>query len=97
MQVGVLGQSQAPTVTVRYFAAAQAAAGVAAEQLTLASQAGTPTTVRTLVEDLAARHAPALARVLAVSSLIVNGVTADLDQTVDDGAQVDVLPPFSGG
>lgn len=85
------------SVSVRYFAGAQAAAGVAEEHLTLASPPATPATVRTLVEELIARHGPDLARVLAASSFIVNEVATGPEQTLDDDAHVDVLPPFAGG
>jgi sulfur-carrier protein len=85
------------TVSVRFFAGAQAAAGVAEEQLTLASAAATPATVRTLVSELVARHGADLARVLAASSFIVDEVASGPEQPLSDGAKVDVLPPFAGG
>lgn len=85
------------SVSVRFFAGAQAAAGVAEERLTLASPPAAPATVGTLVEELIARHGADLARVLAASSFIVDEVAAGPDQTLTDGANVDVLPPFAGG
>jgi molybdopterin converting factor small subunit len=85
------------SVSVRYFAGAQAAAGVAEEQLTLPSPPAAPPSVRTLVSELVARHGADLARVLAASSFIVDEVAADPEQILDDGARVDVLPPFAGG
>jgi molybdopterin synthase sulfur carrier subunit len=97
--VAVLRQPEFPgvSVSVRYFAGAQAAVGVAEEKLTLASPGAHPATVRALVDELVARHGADLARVLAVSSFIVNEVAAGPEQVLDDGAQVDVLPPFAGG
>jgi molybdopterin synthase sulfur carrier subunit len=32
-----------------------------------------------------------------VFSLLVDGVQADLDHTVDDGAEITLMPPFAGG
>ncbi len=82
-------------MSVRYFAGAQAAAGTAEERVTLA--APPPLTLATLVEELVARHGPGLARVLAASSFIVDEVAASPERPLDDGAHVDVLPPFAGG
>lgn len=81
------------TITVRYFAAARAAAGIETE--TLSVPAGT--TLDGLVTDLAARG-PALAKVLARCSYLRDGV-AVRDKTValQTRATVDVLPPFAGG
>jgi molybdopterin synthase sulfur carrier subunit len=80
-------------VTVRYFAAARAAAGVEEEPLELA----TGTTVATLAGILSARDAD-LARVLARCSYLVDGI-AVRDQTIglQNAQTVDVLPPFAGG
>jgi sulfur-carrier protein len=82
------------TATVRYFAGAKAAAGAAAETVTL--PAGT--SVADLVVAVAADHGEALARVLASSSLLLDGLAVH-EQTVPvpDGSTVDVLPPFAGG
>lgn len=78
-------------IRVRYFAAAAEAAGVVEE----------PIAARTRGELIAAlvdRHGPGLERVLARCSLLSGGtrLAAD-DDTVADGALVDVLPPFAGG
>ena len=84
------------TVTVRYFAGAQTAAGVPEEAVTLAA----PATLARLVEELVQRHGEGLARVLAAASFIVDEVAAagvDREATLDDGTRVDVLPPFAGG
>jgi acylphosphatase len=76
------------TVTVRYWAGAQRAAGVERESLTAAS-------VGDLRAQLAARRD--LARIAAVASFLVDGVQADDDTALHDGVEVDVLPPFAGG
>lgn len=76
--------------TIRYWAAARAAAGTAEE----------PYDGRTLDEILTAaeaRHGPALARVLAVASFLVDGVRTNRSAVLDDGRTVEVLPPFAGG
>ncbi len=77
-----------PSVTVRYWAGAQRAAGVEQESLTAA-------TVGELRAQLERR--PELARVAAVASFLVDGLQAGDTTTLRDGAEVDVLPPFAGG
>ena len=83
-------------VTVRYWAAAKQAAGVAEEILT----AGT---LAELLAAMLARHpaAPALEGVLARSSFLVDGEQAGNrppgSVTLREGAVVEVLPPFAGG
>ncbi len=80
-------------VGVRYFAAAGAAAGAEAEQLTV--PAGS--TVGALVEELSGRS-PELARVLGRCSYLCDGVAVrDAAQLLHSGNTVDVLPPFAGG
>jgi len=83
-------------VTVRYWAAAKQAAGIAEEMLTAS----------TLAEVLAAvlaRHpaAPGLAAVLARSSFLIDGNQAGTGApgsvTVHEGAVIEILPPFAGG
>ena len=76
-------------VTVRYWAGAREAAGhdeesVAAEML------------GDLVHQLA-RRTPALAEVLSVSSLLVDGQLSRPTRVLADGDLVEVLPPFAGG
>ncbi len=86
------------TARVRYFAAAAEAAGVTAEDVPLADGA----TASDLVAALAAARGPALGRVLAISSLLVDDVVRE-DRSTPLGApgaaavRVDVLPPFAGG
>jgi sulfur-carrier protein len=81
------------TVTVRYFAAARAAAGTETE--TVAVGTGLPLTA--LVGRLAERS-PELARVLLRCSYLCDGVAVrDKERDVRPGQTVDVLPPFAGG
>ena len=83
-------------VTVRYWASAKQAAGVAEENLA----AGT---LAELLAAVMARHpaAPALGEVLARSSFLVDGEQAGTrppeSVTLREGAVVEVLPPFAGG
>ena len=80
-------------VTVRYFAAARAAAGTESETLRL--EAGT--TVGALSQQLAARSQE-LARVLARCSFLCDGIAVrDEALNLFDGQTIDVLPPFAGG
>jgi molybdopterin converting factor small subunit len=95
------------SLTVRYFAGARAAAGTTEETLPASHGAGRNATqpalseaysLSDLVEELAARHGPQLAKVLAVASFLVDGVACrDREAAVPPGATVDVLPPFAGG
>jgi molybdopterin synthase sulfur carrier subunit len=79
-------------LTVRYFAGARAAAGVAEEGIPTSS------TLDELTRDLAERHGRRLAQVLGVASFLVDGVTwHDRRAPLPVGATVDVLPPFAGG
>jgi molybdopterin converting factor small subunit len=90
------GVSATPRVQVRYWAAAKAAAGLAAEEI-----AG-----RTVADVVAAardRHAgePRFDKVLSVCSFLLGERplgTSDLGEVaVQDGDTLDVLPPFAGG
>ncbi|WP_369366045.1 MoaD/ThiS family protein [Streptomyces sp. CG4] len=83
-----------PKVTVRYWAAAKAAARVAEE----------PYDADTLADALAAvraRHPGELTRVLQRCSFLVDGhpVGTRAHETVRlaEGGTVEVLPPFAGG
>lgn len=86
-------------LTVRYFAAARAAADCASEQVPVPG----PLDREALVQLLVARHPqpppgePSLETVIAQSSLLVQGVTMRPGSVVEAGATVDILPPFSGG
>jgi molybdopterin converting factor small subunit len=89
-------------VTVRYFAAARAAAGVAEENLDLLiPSGGVPTgeiTVAMVLAEASERHGPGLARVLPRCSFLLDEVAVHGNATaVRDGQLLDILPPFAGG
>ena len=83
-------------VTIRYWAAAKEAAGVQEESVEAI-------TLSDLLNTVVASRKPdgRLADVLARSSFLVNadpvGRTAKQSIVLDDGAVVEVLPPFAGG
>jgi len=88
-------------VTLRYWAAAKDAAGVAEEKV------DAPTLAAALAEGLAAardrpgNRADRLRLVMARSSFLVNGEPAGTrapeSVTLPDDAVIEVLPPFAGG
>ncbi len=87
-------------VTVRYWASARAAAGVAEEQLELEVESVTLAAVLDVVR--ATRPGvPRFGQVLGVCSYLVDGdpVGRRPHETIAlrDGAEVEVLPPFAGG
>jgi molybdopterin converting factor small subunit len=83
-------------ITIRYWAAAKEAAGMAEEYLEAA-------TLRDALDAVVASRAPdtRLADVLARSSFLVNADPvgkADRESIVlSEGAVIEVLPPFAGG
>ena len=83
-------------ITIRYWAAAKEAAGVAEESLDAV-------TLRDALDAAVARRQPdgRLAAVLARSSFLVNADPvgkADKNSVVlGEGAVIEVLPPFAGG
>ena len=83
-------------VTIRYWAAAREAAGVQEESVDAM-------TLSDLLNTVVASRKPdgRLADVLARSSFLVNadpvGRKARQSILLDDGAVVEVLPPFAGG
>lgn len=82
------------TVTVRYFAAARAAAGVDEETLNV-SAAGS---VEDLLALVSARHCTELNRVLGRCSFLLDGlIIHDRSVPVRGTSTLDVLPPFAGG
>jgi molybdopterin synthase sulfur carrier subunit len=82
------------TVTVRYFAAAKAAAGRDSETV----EVPTGATVAALADTLAERHGPEFGRVLARCSYLVDEIAVrDPQRVLPEDAVVDVLPPFAGG
>jgi molybdopterin converting factor small subunit len=78
-----------PEVTIRYFAAARAAAGESTETAQASS-------VEELVGAVSADR-PELARVLGICTFLLDGERVELTTPLHDGAQVDALPPFAGG
>lgn len=87
-------------VTLRYWAAAKDAAGVAEEKVEA------PTLAAALAEGLAAAHdrpgdRARLKLVMARSSFLVNGESAGTrapeSVVLADDAVIEVLPPFAGG
>lgn len=83
----------AVAVTVRYFAAARAAAGVESETVQVPAGAG----VAELAETLA-RGNERLATVLGRCSYLRDGVAVrDQAAALQTGETIDVLPPFAGG
>ena len=85
-----------PKVTIRYWAAAKEAAGVAEESVEAL-------TLRDALNTVVARRQPdtRLETVIARSSFLVNadpaGRAARESIVLDDGAVIEVLPPFAGG
>ena len=82
------------TVTIRYFAAARATAGVETEPLELPTGA----TVEDTITAIRERHGADLARVLARCSFLLDEIAVrDRTVVVPAGATLDVIPPFAGG
>jgi len=77
-------------VTLRYWAGARAAAGVAEETFEAGPLVGD-------VLDAAVGAHPELGSVVAVCSVLVNGRAVGRDAEVEPGTVVEVLPPFAGG
>jgi molybdopterin synthase sulfur carrier subunit len=83
-------------VTIRYWAAAKEAAGIQEESVEAS-------TLSELLNTVVASRKPdgRLATVLARSSFLVNadpvGRAAKESIVLDDGAVIEVLPPFAGG
>lgn len=79
-------------VTVRFFAAARAAAGTDAAN-------AIPGSLEAVTSALTDSY-PDLATVLPRCSFLLDGVAVHgdpADVVVDDGSELDVLPPFAGG
>jgi len=76
-------------VTIRYFAAARAAAG----ESTATARADS---IKELVDTVSAGR-PELARVLGICSFLLDGERVGLTAPLPEGAKVDALPPFAGG
>ncbi|WP_438862177.1 MoaD/ThiS family protein [Paractinoplanes aksuensis] len=81
-----------PTLTVRYFAGARAAANGTRDE---AVDAATLDELKVLLTD---RHGERLGVVLKAASFLVDGLTChDQSAPLPTGATVDILPPFAGG
>lgn len=80
-------------LTVRYWAAARAAAGTDEEQVTGGLA------IDTLIDDLAARHGDRLSAVLSRCSYLLDGeqVHRNAKRVLPADGVIDVLPPFAGG
>ncbi|MFB8265751.1 MoaD/ThiS family protein [Streptomyces sp. NPDC055955] len=85
-----------PDGTIRYWAAAKAAAGAAEEPYRA-------TTLAEALEQVRSRHdgRPALARVLGYCSFLVDGRPVGgrdhASVRLTPGGTIEVLPPFAGG
>jgi len=78
-------------VRVRLFAAVREAAGVAEVEVP-------PGTLGSVLADLSERFGERFSAVLGYASVLVDGERrADPATPVPDGAELAVLPPFSGG
>ncbi len=82
------------TGTIRYWAAARAAAGTETDTYAAA-------TLAEALEVARATRGPDFARVLSVCSYLIDGDPVGLREhaavELPDGATVEVLPPFAGG
>ncbi len=80
--------------TLRYWAAARAAAGTTSDEVPAGS-------LGAALAEVVARHGSALEKVLSVCSYVVDGDPVGGrphdEVRLADGALVDVLPPFAGG
>jgi molybdopterin converting factor small subunit len=82
------------TVTIRYFAAARAAAETGAETLDVPEHC----TLDELLREVRGRHGLRVSLVLPQCSFLLDGTSVrDRLARVPDGATLDVLPPFAGG
>ncbi len=82
------------TVTVRYYAAARAAAGVETEFVEVPPGA----TVEILLKTVRTTHGDDFGRVLDRCSFLLDEVEVrDRELSLHDDALLDVLPPFAGG
>jgi molybdopterin converting factor small subunit len=80
-----------PQVTVHYFAAARAAAGVREETIDAEC-------IGDLLAAVRLRHDEWFAAVLGASSLLLDGVRMrDLTAPLSADVELHVLPPFAGG
>ncbi len=76
--------------TIRYWAAARAAAGTSEEPYDGA-------TLGEVLDMAAVAHGDELARVFTVASFLIDGTRSARDAALAGGATIEVLPPFAGG
>ncbi len=85
------------TVTLRYWAAAKAAAGVASDEVDVDG----PVTLSWAMQEAARRHPGRLPDVLAVCSVLLGERPVSADDPdrvqVPPGSTLEFLPPFAGG
>lgn len=82
------------SITLRFFASAQAAAGTAELEVPVIDGA----TIRDVLAQLSSAPGQNLPGVLARCSYLLNTVsTTDVGTPVQSGDLLDVLPPFAGG
>ena len=85
-------------LTVRYWAAARDAAGVETDQIPVHElPAGAAAATVAHVLSAAVHRRPALDPVVAVSSVLVDGLAVARDHVLSPGSVLEVLPPFAGG
>ena len=85
------------TITLRYWASAKAAAGVASDEV----EVDGPVTVAWAMREAVRRHPGKLADVLACCSVLVGerpvGADDPASVQVSPGSTLEFLPPFAGG
>lgn len=85
------------TITLRYWAAAKAAAGVASDEVRVDG----PVTLRWAMGEAARRHPGRLAEVLSRCSVLLGERPVGADDPdrvqVPPGSTLEFLPPFAGG
>lgn len=91
--------SRAPTITVRYWAAARSAAGVESDAVPVDGAMS----LSALLSQVTALHAdrPRLAQVVPICSVLIGdrpvGTADPATVSVRAGDTVELLPPFAGG
>jgi molybdopterin synthase sulfur carrier subunit len=95
--VGVSSSEDGSGVTVRYWAAARAAAGVPEDRIPVTGS----TSLAAVLDSVRALHPGRLHDVLEVCSFLVGdrpvGTTEPAEVTIQPGQTVELLPPFAGG
>ena len=88
-------------VTLRYWAAAKDAAGVAEDKVEALTLAGALAAGRAATAERPGNHAARLAQVMARSSFLVDGRAAGTRPhesiALSSDSVIEVLPPFAGG